>query len=66
MADAFLGAVAEGVGLDVLDHGVSELVVDGLMDVDALEVEADLTRVEEGEESDLSYCQYWVHFQTRV
>jgi hypothetical protein len=66
VADALLGTVAESIGLDVLDHGVSELVVDGLVDVDALEVEADLTRVKKGKESYLSSCQYWVHFKTRV
>ena len=58
VADALLRTVAKSVGLDVLDHGVSELAVDGLVHVDALEVEADLTRVQEGEESDLSSCQY--------
>lgn len=48
VADAGVGAVAEGVGLDVLDHGVAEFFVDGLVDVDALEVQADLAGVEEG------------------
>lgn len=45
VADARLGAVAERVGLCVLDHGVAKLVVDGLVDVDALEAEADLEYV---------------------
>lgn len=48
VADSCFGAVAEGVGLDVLDHGVAEFFVDGLVDVDALEVQADLAGVEEG------------------
>jgi len=42
VCDAGLGAVAERLGLDVLDQGCFEFIVDGFVDVDAFEVEADL------------------------
>ena len=42
MTGFFGGTVAEFVVLDVLDYCVAELFVDGFVDVDAFDIEADL------------------------
>lgn len=42
MADPFIGAVAQGVRLDVFDQRGLEGFVDAFVDVDPFEVEADL------------------------
>jgi hypothetical protein len=47
MAGCLIGSIAELVVLDMLDDCVSELLIDGFMDVDTLNVKADLARVHE-------------------
>lgn len=42
MRDALLGAIAEGVVLDMLDKRIPELLINRLMNVDALQIQTDL------------------------
>lgn len=42
MRDTLLGAIAEGVVPDVLDKSIPKLLIDRLMNVDALQVQTDL------------------------
>lgn len=54
VGDALLNSVTElHVVLDVVNHGISELVEDALVDVNALDSQADLTGVGECDLSDL-------------
>jgi hypothetical protein len=51
--NTFFGAVAHLELLGDLDHGITELVVDGFVDIDTLNGQADLTGVEERKSGDL-------------
>jgi hypothetical protein len=51
--DTFLSAITDLQGLGEFDHSITELVVDRLVDVDPLDGQADLTRVEEGKSGNL-------------
>ena len=42
MANSLLGTVAESIGLHMLDNGIAELLVNIFMDIDSLQVQADL------------------------
>ena len=51
--DAFLSTVTDLEALGNLDHGVAEFVMNGFVDVDSLDCQTDLARVEEGKCGDL-------------
>jgi hypothetical protein len=54
------------IPLGKLDHGVAELVLDLLVNVDALAQHADLARVEESERGNLGETRLNVHVVTHT
>jgi len=51
MADPFLKSIPQSIGFDLLDHGISELFVNRLMDIDAFQRNADLASTDVSQES---------------
>jgi hypothetical protein len=55
VADSGFGPVANSVAIYLANQGIAELIEDRAVDVDPLQIEAYLTRVQKCEECDLTY-----------
>lgn len=59
MGDSIPGTITKGIALDRLDECGLELLEDGPVHIYPLEVETDLSRVEEREERNLEQLETW-------